>query len=101
MKEAVFGPRCGSDIAGGDGPPLLEPGPWALDHRERCSRSIGIGPGGAGNRRLMPLRRDHRPAAQVPDVPSKGMAGGAAVRHHPAWHAGRLWSSSWAVQVPG
>jgi hypothetical protein len=43
-----------------------------------------IDPGGAGDRRLIPLGRDGRPGTNAPDVFAQGMAGVAAVSHDPS-----------------
>src|SRR5690348_5548740 len=50
-------------VAGGDGAPLLEPGPEALDQV-----AVVVDVVGAGDRFLVALGRDRGPRAHVPDM---------------------------------
>lgn len=72
-------------VARGNSAPLLQPRPEALD-----SITVGVNPLWTGDGRLMPLRRDRRPRAHVPDMLAEAMAGVAAVPHHPLRHARQL-----------
>ncbi len=72
-------------VAGGDGAPLLEPGPEALD-----LVAVVVDPIRAGHGRFVALRRDCRPSAHVPDVFAKDVAGIAAVSHDPFGHPRQL-----------
>src|SRR5215208_462929 len=71
-------------VAGGDGAPLLESGPEALDEVP-----VAVDVVGAGYRRFVALGRDRGPRAQVPDMLPKGVAGVAAVAHDPLGHPGQ------------
>lgn len=72
-------------VAGGDGPPLLEPGPQPLD-----DVAVGVDPLRTGKRCLVGLGRDRWPCTGSPDRLAEAMTGVAAVTHHPLRHARKL-----------
>ncbi|MDR7039986.1 hypothetical protein J2X36_004764 [Methylobacterium sp. BE186] len=52
--------------------------------------AVGVDPIRAGDRGIVPLRRDRRPGAHAPDVLAETLAGVASVAHHPLGHARQL-----------
>ena len=69
-------------VAGGDGPPLLEPAPEPLDQA-----AVVVDVVGAGDRRLVAPGRDRGPRALAPDEIAEGVRAVAAVAHDPQRHA--------------
>ncbi len=72
-------------VACGDGAPLLELGPEALD-----LVAVVVDPVRAGDGCFVALRRDRGPRARVPDVLTKGVAGVAPVPDDPLGHTRKL-----------
>ena len=68
-------------VARRDCAPLLQPAPKALD-----AIAVVVDPFGAGDRGLVPLRRDRGPRAEVPGVLAEGMTGVATVGDDPPRH---------------
>lgn len=75
----------GLPVSGGDGAPLIEPGPEALD-----LIAVVVDPVRAGDGRLVALRRDRGSRAHIPDVLTKGVAGVATAPDDPLGHARKL-----------
>ena len=84
-EEDAYEADGGLLVAGGDGAPLFEPGPEALD-----LIAVVVDPIRAGHGRFVALRRDRRPSAHTPDVLAKDVAGVAAVPHDPFGHPRQL-----------
>ena len=94
MKE-----RGGLLVAGGDGPPLLEPGPEPLDQV-----AVVVDPLRAGDGRLVALRRDRGPCAHAPDVLAEARGWCSRGRPRPTSArpaAGRGAARHGAVRAPG
>src|SRR3954451_12311851 len=69
-------------VAGGDGPPLLEPAPEPLDQA-----AVVVDVVGAGHGRLVAPGRDRGPRALARDEIAEGVRAVAAVAHDPQRHA--------------
>ncbi len=71
-------------LAGGYGPPLLEPAPEPLN-----PVAVRVGPVRAGHRGLLAFRWDRGTRTAVPDVGAKIVRSVAPIRHDPARHPGQ------------